>query len=66
MKKLTGWKPIPREEPHATGRRAVVPFACWLAPLEELQNGTTEHTETTEARDNRPRIRFRVFGVFCG
>ena len=28
--------------------------------------GTTEHTETTEARDNGERIRFRVFGVFRG
>ena len=28
--------------------------------------GTTEHTETTEARHNRCENRFRVFGVFCG
>ena len=27
---------------------------------------TTEHTEHTEARDNGRRIRFRMFGVFCG
>jgi hypothetical protein len=30
------------------------------------EHGTTEHTEHTEARDNGRRIRFRVFGVFCG
>jgi hypothetical protein len=30
------------------------------------RHGTTEHTEHTEARDNGGRIRFRVFGVFCG
>jgi hypothetical protein len=30
------------------------------------EHGTTEHTEHTEARDNGGRIRFRVFGVFCG
>ena len=28
--------------------------------------GTTEYTETTEARDSGERIRFRVFGVFRG
>jgi hypothetical protein len=30
------------------------------------EHGTTEHTEHTEARDNGRRIRFRVFGLFCG
>ena len=29
-------------------------------------HATTEHTEYTEARHNGGRIRFRVFGVFCG
>jgi hypothetical protein len=30
------------------------------------EQGTTEHTEYTEVRDNGGRIDFRVFGVFCG
>jgi hypothetical protein len=30
------------------------------------KQGTTEHTETTEAGHNRREDRFRVFGVFCG
>jgi hypothetical protein len=30
------------------------------------EQGTTEHTETTEAGHNRREDRFRVFGVFCG
>jgi len=43
----------------------------WLFELRRFrsiaqEHGTTEHTEHTEARDNGGRIRFRVFGVFCG
>jgi hypothetical protein len=41
------------------------PIAVLFALFTEKQ-GTTEHTEYTEARHNGARIRYRVFGVFCG
>jgi hypothetical protein len=37
-----------------------------LFALVAESQGTTEHTETTEAWHHGGRIRFRVFGVFCG
>jgi len=40
MKKRTGWKPIPREEPLATETPDAIPFASWLASPEALQSGT--------------------------
>jgi|LakMenE01Jun11ns_1017448.scaffolds.fasta_scaffold8888528_1 PIN domain nuclease of toxin-antitoxin system len=38
----------------------------WLVDGITEEQGTTEHTEYTEARHNGGRIYFRVFGVFCG
>jgi hypothetical protein len=53
--------PSPCWPPLDTGVRRLHLFA-----LVTESQGTTEHTEHTEARHTVGRIYFRVFGVFCG